>query len=79
MTKKKNLFKEYPLSRIKDKQNSFNYIMYHVVMFVKKIFYNISNYKVGRNLLINRFKILNNKIGLMPLMKHLKSGITKKE
>ena len=25
-------------------------------------FYNISNYKVGRNLLVNRFKILNNKI-----------------
>ena len=25
-------------------------------------FFNISNYKVGRNLLVNRFKILNNKI-----------------
>ena len=25
-------------------------------------FFNISNYKVGRNLMVNRFKILNNKI-----------------
>ena len=45
-------------------------------------FYHIQNYKVGRNLLVNRFKIFIIKStthGLMPPMKLLKSNAKKKK
>ena len=67
------LFKLYNSTNMSDDWVELNFQQNHNGRNEKLLIFTTSNYKVGQNLLVNRFKALNNKINLNCLNESLNS------